>query len=98
MVKAILHQDPKEIAQKLHNDLEKVVLPAYPQVLQLRETFASSGALGTMMSGSGPSVFALCESQEHAEQVKLQVEFATKNEDLELFVTQAIAHGIQIAS
>ncbi|MBD2606141.1 4-(cytidine 5'-diphospho)-2-C-methyl-D-erythritol kinase [Scytonema hofmannii FACHB-248] len=98
MVKAILHQDVKEIAQKLHNDLEKVVLPAYPQVLELRETFANAGVLGTMMSGSGPSVFALCESQEHAEQVKQQVKTATNNEDLELFVTQAIAHGIQIAS
>jgi 4-diphosphocytidyl-2-C-methyl-D-erythritol kinase len=98
MVKAILHQDAKEIAQKLHNDLEKVVLPAYPQVLQLREIFANAGVLGTMMSGSGPSVFGLCESQEHAEQVKQQVKTATNNEDLELFVTQAIAHGIQIAS
>jgi 4-diphosphocytidyl-2-C-methyl-D-erythritol kinase len=98
MVKAVLHQDAKEIAQKLHNDLEKVVLPAYPQVLQLRETFVNAGVLGTMMSGSGPSVFALCESQEHAEQVKQQVKTATQNEDLELFVTQAIAHGIQIVS
>ena len=98
MVKAILHQDVKEIAQKLHNDLEKVVLPAYPQVLQLRETFVNAGVLGTMMSGSGPSVFALCESQEHAEEVKQQVKTATQNEDLELFVTQAIAHGIQIVS
>jgi 4-diphosphocytidyl-2-C-methyl-D-erythritol kinase len=98
MVKAILHQDVKEIAQKLHNDLEKVVLPAYPQVLQLREIFANAGVLGTMMSGSGPSVFGLCESQEHAEQVNQQVKTATNNEDLELFVTQAIAHGIQIVS
>ncbi len=98
MVKAILHQDVKEIAEKLHNDLEKVVLPAHPQVLQLREAFASAGVLGTMMSGSGPTVFALCESQQHAEQVKLHVKTAISNEDLELFVARTITHGIQMAS
>ncbi len=49
MVKAILDKDTREIAQKLHNDLERVVLPAYPQVLQLREIFANQeDVLGTM--------------------------------------------------
>ncbi|MHC5833729.1 MAG: 4-(cytidine 5'-diphospho)-2-C-methyl-D-erythritol kinase, partial [Nostoc sp.] len=35
IVKTILDKDVGEIAQKLHNDLERVILPAYPQVLQL---------------------------------------------------------------
>ncbi|MBW4593530.1 MAG: 4-(cytidine 5'-diphospho)-2-C-methyl-D-erythritol kinase [Brasilonema angustatum HA4187-MV1] len=98
IVKAILNQDATEIAQKLRNDLERVVLPEYPQVLQLRETFASAGVLGTMMSGSGPSVFAICESQQQAEQVKLRVRETIPDEDLELFVTRMTSHGIQIAS
>lgn len=98
IVKAILNKDATEIAQKLHNDLERVVLPAYPQVLQLRETFASAGVLGTMMSGSGPSVFAICESQQQAEKVKLQVRETLADEDLELFVTRMISHGVQVAS
>ncbi|MEH1969474.1 4-(cytidine 5'-diphospho)-2-C-methyl-D-erythritol kinase [Nostoc sp.] len=99
IVKAVVDKDPGEIAKKLHNDLERVVLPAYPQVLQLRKAFANQeGALGTMMSGSGPTVFALFESQQQAEQVKLQVREAILDEDLELFVTQTITHGIQVAS
>lgn len=98
MVKAIIHQDVTEIAQKLHNDLERVVLPDYPQVVQLREAFASAGALGTMMSGSGPSVFALCESLEQAKQVQLRVMESVPDRDLELFVARLITHGIQIAS
>ncbi|ARV60509.1 4-(cytidine 5'-diphospho)-2-C-methyl-D-erythritol kinase [Nostocales cyanobacterium HT-58-2] len=98
IVQAILHKDATEIAQKLHNDLERVVLPAYPQVLQLRETYASTGVLGTMMSGSGPSVFAICESQQQAEQVKLRIRETIPDEDLELFVTRMISHGIQVAS
>ncbi|AFZ56237.1 4-(cytidine 5'-diphospho)-2-C-methyl-D-erythritol kinase [Anabaena cylindrica FACHB-243] len=97
MVKAIVAKDAAEISQKLHNDLEKVVLPAYPQVLQLRELFASQeGVLGTMMSGSGPSVFAIVESPAQAEVVKQQIRTAIPDEDLELFVTGTITTGIQI--
>ncbi|MEA5554517.1 4-(cytidine 5'-diphospho)-2-C-methyl-D-erythritol kinase [Anabaena cylindrica UHCC 0172] len=97
MVKAILANDAAKISQKLHNDLEKVVLPAYPQVLQLRELFASQeGVLGTMMSGSGPSVFAIVESPAQAEVVKQQIRTAIPDEDLELFVTRTITTGIQI--
>ncbi|AUT04274.1 4-(cytidine 5'-diphospho)-2-C-methyl-D-erythritol kinase [Nostoc sp. CENA543] len=98
MVKAILDKNATEISQQLHNDLERVVLPAYPQVTQLRELFAAqAGVIGTMMSGSGPSVFAICASQAEAEQVKLQIREAIPDEDLELFVTRTIAQGIQVA-
>jgi len=99
IVKAIANQDAADIAQKLHNDLERVVLPEYPQVLQLRELFASQpGVLGTMMSGSGPSVFALVDSQQQAAVVKQQIQETIPNEDLELFVTRTTTHGIKIAS
>ena len=99
IVKAILNKDTREIAQKLHNDLERVVLAAYPQVLQLLELFATQpGVLGTMMSGSGPTVFALVESEAQAQAVKLQMRAAIPDEDLELFVTRTITHGIQVAS
>lgn len=99
MVKAIFNQNAAEIAQKLHNDLERVVLPAYPQVLQLRELFATQpGVLGTMMSGSGPTVFAIAQSPQQAEAIKLNVREAIPDEDLELFVTGTNMHGIQIVS
>jgi 4-diphosphocytidyl-2-C-methyl-D-erythritol kinase len=98
MVKAILHKNTEQIVKELHNDLEKVVLPAYPQVLQLRELFASQPeVLGTMMSGSGPSVFAIVESPTQAEIVKQRIRAAIPDEDLELFVTRTIKHGIKIA-
>ncbi|MBW4508188.1 MAG: 4-(cytidine 5'-diphospho)-2-C-methyl-D-erythritol kinase [Scytonematopsis contorta HA4267-MV1] len=97
MVQAILHKNAAEISQKLHNDLEKVVLPEYSLVLQLRETFASfEGVLGTMMSGSGPSVFAICDSVERANQVKDGVRKIIPDEDLDLFVAQMISHGIHV--
>lgn len=50
------------------------------------------------MSGSGPSVFALVESQQQAEVIKQQIRATIPNEDLELFVTRMTTHGIKIAS
>jgi 4-diphosphocytidyl-2-C-methyl-D-erythritol kinase len=94
MVQAVVNKDVKAIASKLHNDLEKVVLPAYPQVLQLRETFASLGVLGTMMSGSGPSVFALCESKEQAEDVMRCMKREIGSDELEIFVSELVSRGV----
>jgi 4-diphosphocytidyl-2-C-methyl-D-erythritol kinase len=97
IVKAICNKDVTAISKTMHNDLEKVVLASYPKVLELRELFASQeGVLGTMMSGSGPSVFAIVESKAQAEIVKEKIRAAIPDPDLELFVTKTISHGIQI--
>lgn len=95
---AIAQQDGALIAQRMRNDLERVVLPEYPQVTRLREEFQRLGVLGTMMSGSGPTVFALVESQARAEQVKQAMQAAIANPDLALWVTQFSNTGIQLAS
>ncbi|NEO34801.1 MAG: 4-(cytidine 5'-diphospho)-2-C-methyl-D-erythritol kinase [Moorea sp. SIOASIH] len=98
MVKAILNKDGGQIGSLLRNDLEKVVLPNHPQVLQLREAFENSGAIGTMMSGSGPTVFALCESQEQAQEIQQKVSIKITDPDLEFWVTKLSSQGIQIMS
>lgn len=98
LVKAIIRKDGVEIGQRLHNDLERVVLSEYPQVLQLRQAFQDTGVLGTMMSGSGPTVFALCESCDQAQQTQQQVRAALTDPDLDLWVTQLSNTGIRVAS
>ena len=97
MVKAIIHENGVEIGQRLHNDLEKVVLPEYPQVLQLRQAFQDNSALGAMMSGSGPSVFALCASYEQAQQLQQQVRTAIPDPDLDLWLAKLCGTGIQVS-
>ena len=98
MVRAINSRDLIQVGQRLRNDLERVVLPTYPQVLQLREAFHRGGVLGTMMSGSGPTVFALCESYDQAQQIQQQVRTAFPDSDLDLWVTRLSNTGIQVAS
>ncbi|MBD1998331.1 4-(cytidine 5'-diphospho)-2-C-methyl-D-erythritol kinase [Leptolyngbya sp. FACHB-541] len=96
IVAAIMHHDSSKIGKLLHNDLEKVVLPAHPQVAQLRETIQQFNPLGTMMSGSGPTVFALAESQAEAKHLQQQIQAALPDPDLQTWVTQFRAGGIQI--
>ncbi len=61
MVGAIKHKDFKEICSNLSNHLESVTLNLYPEVKRIKETMRRSGAEGVLMSGSGPTVFALTE-------------------------------------
>jgi 4-diphosphocytidyl-2-C-methyl-D-erythritol kinase len=96
LVRAIVNKDPVKIGQLLYNDLEKVVLPAYPRVSQLRAEFQHHQNLGTMMSGSGPTVFSLASSQEQAEIIYHQVRAAIPDPDLELFVAQFSDRGVRV--
>ena len=97
MVSAIAHQNSRQIGHLLHNDLERVVLPKYPQVQRLREEFQQLGC-AAMMSGSGPTVFALTKSQAQAQQVLEAVKIAIPDPDLDLWVSQFTPSSIRIAS
>jgi 4-diphosphocytidyl-2-C-methyl-D-erythritol kinase len=96
LLKAIAHQDKTEIGNLIYNDLEKVVLPQYPQVEQLKSAFASQDILGTMMSGSGPTVFALCASEAQAIAVKQVVKQQINDPHLNFWVTKFSNHGIHL--
>jgi 4-diphosphocytidyl-2-C-methyl-D-erythritol kinase len=96
MLRAINDRDPDAIAQHLYNDLERVVLPEYAQVKKLRDRFGELGALGTMMSGSGSTVFALCKTADQAMDLKTQMQSTFNDPDLELWATQFRSTGIQI--
>ena len=48
------------------NDLESVTVPAFPVIAEIKEQLLAHGAVASMMSGSGPTVFGLFEDQEAA--------------------------------
>jgi len=54
-----LLRSPKEISSILLNDLEGVVSREYPQISIMKKMLHSAGALGALMTGSGPTVFGL---------------------------------------
>ncbi len=48
-----------ELAELLHNDLQRVAESMYPEIAAIRETLAQSGMTEVLMTGSGPTVFAV---------------------------------------
>lgn len=54
----------------LHNDLELVVFERYPIVKAIKEAHIEKGAIGALMSGSGPTVFGIYGDTETASKSK----------------------------
>ena len=48
-----------ELSSILYNDLESVTIPAYPVIDEIKRVLVGLGAAGSLMSGSGPTVFGL---------------------------------------
>lgn len=94
LVKAITHHDFEALGKLLYNDLEKVVLPEYPMVEALINAFKQENTLGVMMSGSGPTVFALCATKSSAETIVKKVEQMIDDENLHCWIAQVCPHGI----
>lgn len=67
--KALLSGNPREVAGALHNDLEVPARHLRPDVEAMRRAGLEAGALMGMVSGSGPTVAFLCESELHARDV-----------------------------
>ncbi len=57
-------------ATGLHNDLEAVTLPRFPVMREVRAKLANLGARGTLMSGSGPTVFGIFADMRTAREAK----------------------------
>ncbi len=54
-----LLRTPQNISRILWNDLEEVVSREYPQIGVMKKMLYAAGALGTSMTGSGPTVFGV---------------------------------------
>ncbi|MEB3289144.1 MAG: 4-(cytidine 5'-diphospho)-2-C-methyl-D-erythritol kinase [Leptolyngbya sp.] len=98
MVAAIAQKDKAAVGHHLYNDLEKVVLPAHAKTAHLKATMASLGGLGTLMSGSGPTVFTLVESQAEADALAQRLRTDIPDPDLGIWVAQFWPTGIQLHS
>lgn len=55
-----------DIAAHMGNVLETVTIPNYPVIDEIKKHMLSNGAVGAMMSGSGPTVFGLFDDENTA--------------------------------
>jgi 4-diphosphocytidyl-2-C-methyl-D-erythritol kinase len=53
----------EDICSILSNDLEAVTIERFPVIREIKEVLLAQGACGVLMSGSGPTVFAVFASE-----------------------------------
>ena len=66
MCAAIGGNDLDGVIDRLGNVLETAAIPHFPVVGDLKEALKRQGADGVLMSGSGPTVFAIFKSEKQA--------------------------------
>ena len=77
MIEAMRQKDLGLLCSRMGNVLETVTIPAYPVINEIKRTMMDNGAIGSMMSGSGPTVFGIFDSPAAAKQAMKAVR-ATK--------------------
>ena len=73
VIEALRRRNVATLAAALTNNLERVVEPVRPVIGRMKAALLAAGALGAIMSGSGPTVFGLARSLDHARQVRSRV-------------------------
>lgn len=70
IMNAIRQKDVHGVASRLENVLESVTIKEYPLIGELKKIMMNTGALGSLMSGSGPTVFGLFDRLSLAQNAK----------------------------
>ena len=78
ITKPSLKQSGFDASLHLCNDLETVTISQYPIIASLKKQLLSHGALGALMSGSGPTVFGLFSDPHAAGEAARAIEQNTR--------------------
>lgn len=75
LIVALRRHDVESVGKLLHNDLQQAAISLLPELDLLLESGMDFGALGAMVSGSGPTCVFLARDYEHS--VELALELST---------------------
>lgn len=64
IVKSIEDDNIYEVANNMANILESVAVREYPEIDEVKKDMVRNGALGSLMTGSGPTVFGIFDDEE----------------------------------
>lgn len=79
LVSALASEDLSAVGQLLSNDLEDIATRFHSELPRIKKSLLKSGALGAVVTGSGPTVASLCRSEGHARAVLDQVRPALRS-------------------
>ena len=100
LIRALTAHEAATVGKEISNDLEKVVLPAHPKVMELKAVMNAAanahGGLGTMMSGSGPTVYTLSETEAQGREILQAVRSQISDPDLKLYIAPFTSKGVKV--
>lgn len=76
VIRAIEDQDICQISKGLCNVLEEVTFDIHPELLKIKNWLLKNKALGSLMSGSGPTIFGIFENKDDIKKVLDNMPFA----------------------
>jgi len=74
------------IAKNLFNSFEGLIIKKYPEIGKIKDRLIEEGALGAIMSGSGPTVFGIAQDKEQA----LKIHKKLKSEYKSIWLVQTV--------
>ncbi|MFD3158288.1 4-(cytidine 5'-diphospho)-2-C-methyl-D-erythritol kinase [Haloimpatiens sp. FM7330] len=86
IIKSMEKDDLLFVSKNMKNVLENITIKKYPVIKGIKQTMINMGALGSLMSGSGPSVFGFFEDMLTAQRC---YEFLKRNYK-EVYITRTI--------
>ena len=91
IIDGLENDDIKKVAENMGNVLEQVMIPDFPVLDEIKKTMMENGALGSMMSGSGPTVFGIYDDRKLAKDAAAKIQ--EKNLAKQVYVT--VAHNVR---
>ncbi|AWZ49333.1 4-(cytidine 5'-diphospho)-2-C-methyl-D-erythritol kinase [Clostridiaceae bacterium 14S0207] len=86
IIEAMDNRNLRFVADSMKNVLENITIGSYPAIGSIKKEMLSNGAIGTLMSGSGPTVFGIFDDMLKAQRA---YEYFKENYT-EVFITRTI--------
>lgn len=74
VAQGMLFERFRDVTSNLHNDLEKVTIARYPEIGEIKSYLDNHGAIGSQMSGSGPTVFGIFEDEKTRNEALVKIQ------------------------
>jgi 4-diphosphocytidyl-2-C-methyl-D-erythritol kinase len=70
IIELLKRKEYEEIGKLLNNNLAEAIYEKFPLISMIKEKAIECGAVGCEVTGSGPTLFAICKDEESLEEVK----------------------------
>lgn len=88
LIYSIERDDIRGVCRNLKNKMEEPIIKEYPIIQNIKDIMRDSGSLGSLMSGSGPTVFGIFDDKEKIEFAYKKLKNLTKH----VYITKTIEY------